>query len=687
MKPRVLWVTPEVPDRAGGGGAIRQAELLVRLRDAFQIDLLVAGRLRDASVRDAVGEVIEVDARPADPPGRRRALAALALHRRPMHTTASAAARDALGAELEARVGGYDAVVLHHEELLPLLDRCGPALRVLHVFDVKALRATQTAAVARSRRSALVWQAEASAARRLAGRWLGEADLVVACTAEDLDALLAMVSAERGPQGVVAPNGVDLARFAPTPAPGRLRVVFLGSLDYEPNVDGITWFANEVWPAVRAAVPDATLTIAGHRPTSAVLALGAILGVDVVGAVADASACYAEHDVAVVPLRIGTGSRLKALEAMASGRPTIGTPVGLEGLDLEAHPGAAIVADGPTGLAAALIDVLQHGERARALGEAGRAHVEERFGWGTAAEAFADPIARRLADRVASTVEGVSVLVCTCGRDELLRSALASIDGALGPRDELLVVEAGGSHAAEAVAALGSAARHLGAPRPGKSRQLNQGLRAATRPVVVMTDDDCRVEPGWVAAMAAPFVDPAVGAVFGEVLGLSGVRDATVPPLAPGLPPAVTWEYANGAAMAVRREAALAIGGYDERLGPGASVHGEEHDLVLRLQDAGWLVRIADAPPVQHMDWRDADATRANLLTYSRGAGAFVGLAVRRSPRRGARLLVRRARYQATLWRHAPTEGRAFGPATTWAFARGLAKGLRLRPMSKRQLP
>lgn len=687
MRPRVLWVTPEVPDHGGGGGAIRQAELLVRLREAFHIDLLVAGQVTDTAVRTAVGEVIEVGVSEPTPPGRLRSLGGLAIGRRPMHVAASASARDALGSALAARAGDYDAVVVHHEELLPLLDLCGPALRVLHLFDVKAVRADQTAALATGRRTALVWRAEAAAARRLAGRWLGEADVVVACTADDLAALQQMVDAERGPDGVVAPNGVDLVRFAPTPPPGGRRVLFLGSLDYEPNVDGITWFASEVWPTVRAAVPDATLTVAGHRPVPGVVALGTQPGIEVVGAVPDAAACYAEHDVVVVPLRIGTGSRLKALEAMASARPTVGTSIGLEGLDLEDRPGAASVADDPAPLAAAVIAMLRDDERARALAAEGRAHAEERFGWAASAGAIADPVLRRLADRVASTVEGVSVLVCTRGRAELLADALSSIDVALSPRDELLVVESGGSHAAPAVAALTSAVRHLGAPRPGKSRQLNQGLRAATRPVVVMTDDDCRVAPGWVTAMAAPFADPAVGVVFGDVVGLSGVRDAAMPPNPPGAPPEVTWEYANGAAMAVRRSAALAIGGYDERLGPGAPVHGEEHDLVLRLQDAGWLVRIADAPPVQHLEWRDDAATRANLLTYSRGAGAFVGLAVRRSPRRGARLLVRRAKYQATLWHHTRAEGPMFGPATSWAFARGLVKGLRMRPMSKRQLP
>lgn len=274
----------------------------------------------------------------------------------------------------------------------------------------------------------------------------------------------------------------------------------------------------------------------------------------------------------------------------------------------------------------------------------------------------------------------LTALVCTHARPHLLDDCLGSVARALPPGGELVVVEHGDASAAGAVASLGVTATHLLAPVGGKSRQLNQGVLAARHDVIVITDDDCRVDPGWLRAMAAPFSDPLVGVAFGHVVGLSSVRDEPQQPVAPGPAPEETWAYANGAAMAVRRRAVLEVGGFDERLGPGAPLHGEEHDLVLRLQEAGWTSWVAAAPAVDHLEWRDESETRRNLLVYSRGAGAFVGAALRRSPRRWARTALRRARYQARLWRRAEVEGLSFGPLTTWWFLRGLVRGLALRP-------
>jgi GT2 family glycosyltransferase len=175
--------------------------------------------------------------------------------------------------------------------------------------------------------------------------------------------------------------------------------------------------------------------------------------------------------------------------------------------------------------------------------------------------------------------------------------------------------------------------------------------------------------------MCVPFSDPAVGIAFGPVLGLDAHGGDPAPIVPPGDAPLTTWDYAHGAAMAVRAAAVRDVGGFDERLGPGAPAHGEEHDLLLRLWDSGWRAVVAEAPAVVHLAWRDEGESKGNLLVYERGGGAFVGAALRRHPTRWARLAYHRVRYQLRLLRSSP-----FGPATLRAFAGGLLYGLRLRP-------
>ena len=269
-------------------------------------------------------------------------------------------------------------------------------------------------------------------------------------------------------------------------------------------------------------------------------------------------------------------------------------------------------------------------------------------------------------------------LICTRDRGALLGDAVRSLAASLGDDGELVVVSTGADPALED---LGPATRVLRSTRPGKSRQLNQGLLDVGGELVVCIDDDCRVAPDWVPAMVAPFEDPGVGAVFGPVQGLDGAGSEAGPAvLTPGPAPSLTWHYANGAAMALRRSAVLEVGGFDERLGPGASLHGEEHDLVLRQVEAGWRIAIADAPAVEHVGWRTVDERHRNLLVYSRGAGAFIGAALRRDPARWWRLPVRRLHYELRQWRFWREEGPWYGPRVTAAFFRGLLAGLRLGP-------
>jgi sugar transferase (PEP-CTERM/EpsH1 system associated) len=137
-------------------------------------------------------------------------------------------------------------------------------------------------------------------------------------------------------------NGVDAdyfspARDYPNPYPADVRgIVFTGAMDYWPNVDAVTWFAERIFPAVRDAVPAAQFTIVGSRPGEEVGALARQPGVIVTGSVPDVRPWLAHAACAVAPLRIARGVQNKVLEAMAMARPVIASPQAAEGLRAEA---------------------------------------------------------------------------------------------------------------------------------------------------------------------------------------------------------------------------------------------------------------------------------------------------------------------------------------------------------------
>jgi glycosyltransferase involved in cell wall biosynthesis len=185
-------------------------------------------------------------------------------------------------------------------------------------------------------------------------------------------------------------TGVDTEFFAPGPAPERAgALVFTGSMDWYPNEDAMLDFMATMLPAIRAAVPDASLTIVGRHPSTRLRQAAAAAGAWVTGTVDDVRPWVAEAAVFVVPLRVGGGTRLKIFEALAMGKAVVSTPVGAEGLPLE--PGTHFVAaDTREAFVRAVVDLLRDPARRRALGAAGRRLVEERFGWPRIGGAFAD---------------------------------------------------------------------------------------------------------------------------------------------------------------------------------------------------------------------------------------------------------------------------------------------------------
>ncbi|MEM9495610.1 MAG: TIGR03087 family PEP-CTERM/XrtA system glycosyltransferase [Pseudomonadota bacterium] len=179
-------------------------------------------------------------------------------------------------------------------------------------------------------------------------------------------------------------NGVDTDYFSPQAQTDAIDtspdVVFVGAMDYRANVDAVLYFCDEVWPGVRAALPEATFAIVGANPEERVVALGARAGVTVTGRVDDVRPWIAASKLAVAPMRIARGVQNKVLEAMAMARPVVATRAAMTGVFHT--PGRdAIVEDAPDAMAGAITGLLQDAEARIKLGAAARARILADYQW------------------------------------------------------------------------------------------------------------------------------------------------------------------------------------------------------------------------------------------------------------------------------------------------------------------
>ena len=179
----------------------------------------------------------------------------------------------------------------------------------------------------------------------------------------------------------IIPNGVDVSHYQPdfaSEAPAHL--IYIGSMDWYPNEDAVGFFSDEVLPQVQENVPEVRFSIVGGNPSARVQKLAEREGIVVTGRVPEIKPYFAEATVFVVPLRIGSGTRLKILEALAMGKAIVSTAVGAEGLDL--RDGEEIfIADEPAAFADAVTRLLTDVPLRRRIGENGRARVKQNYDW------------------------------------------------------------------------------------------------------------------------------------------------------------------------------------------------------------------------------------------------------------------------------------------------------------------
>ncbi len=198
------------------------------------------------------------------------------------------------------------------------------------------------------------------------------------CSERERQVLLARVPEARIE---VVGNGVDCDFFAqnPTPAATRNDVLFMGRMDYHANIDAALQFTKNTWPLIHARRPELRLVIVGAQPPQAIQSLRSD-NVVVTGTVEDVRPYYQSALTSVVPLRVGGGTRLKVLEAMAAGTPVVSTTLGAEGLNTT-HGKDILIADSPEAMADAVIWLQAESPQWQELVVNGRALVRANYDW------------------------------------------------------------------------------------------------------------------------------------------------------------------------------------------------------------------------------------------------------------------------------------------------------------------
>lgn len=269
-----------------------------------------------------------------------------------------------------------DLVHTHLIRMAPYMEMTGPWPRLLDLTDAVSLYLERFLSQERHPLKRLLLREELRRMKRFEPVIAGY-DRALVCSDTDRDVLHA-----RCPDASLGLlyNGVDVDLFPiRTKEPSRPHLIFTGNMSYFPNADGAQRLVREIFPRIRAEIPDVTLSIVGGNPPTSVRALAGH-GVTVTGFVEDIRAEYADSQVALSPVRFGAGTLNKVLEPLAMGLPVVSTSIGVEGLGL-VRERDIFIADAPEDFARAVIRLLQNPDLRHQVGLSVAQRVRERFSW------------------------------------------------------------------------------------------------------------------------------------------------------------------------------------------------------------------------------------------------------------------------------------------------------------------
>ncbi len=383
-KPKILFLSPRLPYPLDTGGKIRTYHILRLLAGNFSVDLLTF--IFSEQEKDFVFELekqLRIKIHSVDnkifPPG--IVLSALRTGKPISYQKYfSVQFVDKLKSLLqENQYRKVHCDHLHMAQYVTIIKQISLDLPVrVDEHNVEYVIAERTKDRASNPVAKLLFSDQSSKVKRLEKQVCQEVDEIWVVSQEDKLILSNLIGDDK--KITVVPNGVDLEYFSFRPYGGNEKgLVFIGSMDWLPNEDGMLFFIEAIWPKVKAVLPDLRLSIVGRSPSDRLLSK-ASWDIVITGAVDDVRPYLYSAEVSIVPLRIGGGSRLKILESMAAGRVVVSTSLGAEGIECVNNE-HIIIADNPDEFASAIIRLVRDITMRKRIAKTAYDLVEGKYKW------------------------------------------------------------------------------------------------------------------------------------------------------------------------------------------------------------------------------------------------------------------------------------------------------------------
>lgn len=389
---KILFLMPQLPYPPQQGTALRNYHIIRGLASRHEITLLAFLEQQQTADSQTIAPLLDlcrhVESVPAPQRGRTQRLVQLLTTRRPdmahrLHSPLFNTVLRRLLGETH-----FDIVQIEGIELaraIEIVRAASPGSKIVfddHNAEAELQRRALLADLSNPRRwpAALYSWLQTRRLRRFEAWACRHADWVTAVSETDRRHLHALTVGRHSAITVI-PNCIDVQAYQALPPQEALSydLLFSGKMDYRPNVDAVLWFAGHVWPRIRQKRPQTTWAIVGQKPHPRLERLRGLENVTVTGWVESVQPYLAGAKVYVMPFRVGSGTRLKLIEAMAAGRAIASTPVGAEGFAVT-HDQELLLAEDAEEMATAVLHLLHHPQERRRLGTAAR-HFARQYDW------------------------------------------------------------------------------------------------------------------------------------------------------------------------------------------------------------------------------------------------------------------------------------------------------------------